>query len=142
MIRRPPRSTLFPYTTLFRSQDHAREVRPVDLRLRPGRGLDAPAGPHGRGRIGMAPIALVRSQAAGIAVLATQPDMQGCQVDRTVPLADPPLVDDGGNGLGFETLARAAVGLAPLETLDLIADRAFRDAQQAGDLTVCRSPRC
>src|SRR5256886_13574719 len=23
MIRRPPRSTLFPYTTLFRSQDHA-----------------------------------------------------------------------------------------------------------------------
>src|SRR5690554_7681189 len=25
MIRRPPRSTLFPYTTLFRSQLHARE---------------------------------------------------------------------------------------------------------------------
>src|SRR2546429_1437878 len=24
MIRRPPRSTLFPYTTLFRSQDQAR----------------------------------------------------------------------------------------------------------------------
>src|SRR2546426_2548112 len=23
MIRRPPRSTLFPYTTLFRSRDHA-----------------------------------------------------------------------------------------------------------------------
>src|SRR2546421_7620568 len=31
MIRRPPRSTLFPYTTLFRSSD--REVqRPVTLR--------------------------------------------------------------------------------------------------------------
>src|SRR2546430_4414247 len=40
MIRRPPRSTLFPYTTLFRSQDrltdqvgrqaraHVREIRP------------------------------------------------------------------------------------------------------------------
>src|SRR5438034_10704105 len=32
MIRRPPRSTLFPYTTLFRSQDlashHARHVHP------------------------------------------------------------------------------------------------------------------
>src|SRR4051812_49683580 len=29
MIRRPPRSTLFPYTTLFRSRDHAldRQVR-------------------------------------------------------------------------------------------------------------------
>src|SRR2546422_9420188 len=26
MIRRPPRSTLFPYTTLFRSQGHAAEV--------------------------------------------------------------------------------------------------------------------
>src|SRR3712207_7579660 len=24
MIRRPPRSTLFPYTTLFRSEDHQR----------------------------------------------------------------------------------------------------------------------
>src|SRR5258707_8568522 len=27
MIRRPPRSTLFPYTTLFRSGPHRREVR-------------------------------------------------------------------------------------------------------------------
>src|SRR2546429_4745193 len=26
MIRRPPRSTLFPYTTLFRSRDHASRV--------------------------------------------------------------------------------------------------------------------
>src|SRR3712207_7892756 len=26
MIRRPPRSTLFPYTTLFRSEDVAQEV--------------------------------------------------------------------------------------------------------------------
>src|SRR2546429_6912643 len=25
MIRRPPRSTLFPYTTLFRSHEHGRE---------------------------------------------------------------------------------------------------------------------
>src|SRR5256885_10956062 len=27
MIRRPPRSTLFPYTTLFRSRAHARAIR-------------------------------------------------------------------------------------------------------------------
>src|SRR5712675_3436833 len=33
MIRRPPRSTLFPYTTLFRSCDAAEH--PVDARLRP-----------------------------------------------------------------------------------------------------------
>src|SRR2546427_8273424 len=26
MIRRPPRSTLFPYTTLFRSEDHRRRA--------------------------------------------------------------------------------------------------------------------
>src|SRR3712207_7117982 len=42
MIRRPPRSTLFPYTTLFRSDDlvrsvhriltHADEVRRLDVR--------------------------------------------------------------------------------------------------------------
>src|SRR2546422_6230031 len=35
MIRRPPRSTLFPYTTLFRSRDHAR-------------GVAAPGGGEGR----------------------------------------------------------------------------------------------
>src|SRR3712207_7652434 len=28
MIRRPPRSTLFPYTTLFRSPSHSRTLRP------------------------------------------------------------------------------------------------------------------
>src|SRR2546426_4966312 len=28
MIRRPPRSTLFPYTTLFRSREHDREQHP------------------------------------------------------------------------------------------------------------------
>src|SRR3712207_7911061 len=42
MIRRPPRSTLFPYTTLFRSfgggkrrnRDAPRQVRAVELRAR------------------------------------------------------------------------------------------------------------
>src|SRR2546425_8958576 len=41
MIRRPPRSTLFPYTTLFRSADHARGVAG---RERPGLLGDADAG--------------------------------------------------------------------------------------------------
>src|SRR3712207_8648857 len=31
MIRRPPRSTLFPYTTLFRSRDHLEPLRRVAL---------------------------------------------------------------------------------------------------------------
>src|SRR5260221_9401655 len=39
MIRRPPRSTLFPYTTLFRSE------KPRDRRRPYGRGL-LPAGSH------------------------------------------------------------------------------------------------
>src|SRR2546430_11349938 len=48
MIRRPPRSTLFPYTTLFRSlQDHPRSLceegsQPGPL-LRPGLALHAGA---------------------------------------------------------------------------------------------------
>src|SRR3712207_8011732 len=35
MLRRPPRSTLFPYTALFRSVGHDR-VAGVELRQRPG----------------------------------------------------------------------------------------------------------
>src|SRR5690242_21288998 len=37
MIRRPPRSTLFPYTTLFRSQGFIKFSRPEDLTLQPVR---------------------------------------------------------------------------------------------------------
>src|ERR1041385_9299587 len=39
MIRRPPRSTLFPYTTLFRSQSVIRSQPGAPLR-RPGTGCD------------------------------------------------------------------------------------------------------
>src|SRR5436189_4409307 len=38
MIRRPPRSTLFPYTTLFRSFTLQQQSRPLEQR-------------HGRGRV-------------------------------------------------------------------------------------------
>src|SRR2546427_9117949 len=33
MIRRPPRSTLFPYTTLFRSSCHLKEEIAMDVRI-------------------------------------------------------------------------------------------------------------
>src|SRR5438876_9225872 len=37
MIRRPPRSTLFPYTTLFRSRTPLHHLRPAEpLRREPG----------------------------------------------------------------------------------------------------------
>src|SRR2546425_4509867 len=52
MIRRPPRSTLFPYTTLFRSRDFWASILAVSgLALAPG----AAAGQmslHGRAEIG------------------------------------------------------------------------------------------
>src|SRR6266478_8196946 len=46
MIRRPPRSTLFPYTTLFRSQDRGR----MDQFDRPGKCRRRPSGGGGGGR--------------------------------------------------------------------------------------------
>src|SRR3712207_8711984 len=54
MIRRPPRSTLFPYTTLFRSRPlrtvrRLRRLGPRGARTRPRRGLP---GTGGRGRTG------------------------------------------------------------------------------------------
>src|SRR3712207_7677356 len=45
MIRRPPRSTLFPYTTLFRSDDHRQRHRVGEERARAHRyaeGVDQP----------------------------------------------------------------------------------------------------
>src|SRR5256885_11979119 len=50
MIRRPPRSTLFPYTTLFRSPAHAPAARRGN-RTRPDAG-DRAALPHRRGARG------------------------------------------------------------------------------------------
>src|SRR2546429_8658370 len=47
MIRRPPRSTLFPYTTLFRSRT---ATPPADPRAsRGGRGCNTPKAPQTRG---------------------------------------------------------------------------------------------
>src|SRR3712207_7392762 len=52
MIRRPPRSTLFPYTTLFRSRLDAEQCQPILERLR-GRGDEAEPGgaPNGVWRL-------------------------------------------------------------------------------------------
>src|SRR2546422_7633704 len=44
MIRRPPRSTLFPYTTLFRSPLGGRETSPVGDRMPGFRHLHDPGG--------------------------------------------------------------------------------------------------
>src|SRR3712207_8296889 len=48
MIRRPPRSTLFPYTTLFRSVPHVRRRRPGAAWVQRRRGAAVvPAGLEG-----------------------------------------------------------------------------------------------
>src|SRR2546426_2206268 len=54
MIRRPPRSTLFPYTTLFRSRRPGRRRERGRRRVRPGPSRDAPGG-RGRRRTGRPP---------------------------------------------------------------------------------------
>src|SRR3712207_7129140 len=57
MIRRPPRSTLFPYTTLFRSLDRRADLRPADHHRLGGGGADrhdqrdVALGPGGRHRL-------------------------------------------------------------------------------------------
>src|SRR3712207_7436152 len=69
MIRRPPRSTLFPYTTLFRSAALQEAGLPVWAQSGPGGGyvLDAAAT--------LPPVNLTPEQATAIAVaLAAQPD--------------------------------------------------------------------
>src|SRR2546430_12688809 len=59
MIRRPPRSTLFPYTTLFRSQLALGRLRSAEPGLGqagracpPGRQRQVRARPRSRGRVG------------------------------------------------------------------------------------------
>src|SRR2546430_10233381 len=64
MIRRPPRSTLFPYTTLFRSvvdlerEAHVRAVAPQRFAARRGRARGEPTDDTGGGdeRAGLAPV--------------------------------------------------------------------------------------
>src|SRR3712207_8954836 len=56
MIRRPPRSTLFPYTTLFRSHENVRETLDIDsfdhlnflIGLHEALGVEIPEGDYGQ----------------------------------------------------------------------------------------------
>src|SRR2546430_12590427 len=48
MIRRPPRSTLFPYTTLFRSSGLAAQIFPRSAARRQAEPQPVPAVPSGR----------------------------------------------------------------------------------------------
>src|SRR2546422_2305618 len=71
MIRRPPRSTLFPYTTLFRSDLNKGEIAwqiahgetPDNIRNNPAlKGLNIPRTGQPLGRIGTLPTKTLRSE--------------------------------------------------------------------------------
>src|SRR5256885_15643381 len=69
MIRRPPRSTLFPYTTLFRSEvedtPRALVVQLHPERVRAGRNLHRQVMPEGPEPVGQGPPALVSGRGHG-----------------------------------------------------------------------------
>src|SRR2546427_3669876 len=82
MIRRPPRSTLFPYTTLFRSPSHAIRdgAGPCVSQLRLG-------GVHraGRAGLGLSPLGQESQGPPDLAIVAAGPagpGWRGAQVDR------------------------------------------------------------
>src|SRR5256885_5221600 len=69
MIRRPPRSTLFPYTTLFRSCEYA-ATRAIPIELRYG-------GAHG-----VALVAEIAGRTHGHVHLAVRPEYDRARRDR------------------------------------------------------------
>src|SRR3712207_9091619 len=89
MIRRPPRSTLFPYTTLFRSGGHG----VPELRLPGGAGPEAAAGhAHDAGAAGLGLDEELRGQRAErVGVLAHEggPVLLVDEAARRLPCGDP-----------------------------------------------------
>src|SRR2546421_6139968 len=105
MIRRPPRSTLFPYTTLFRSVAERHLLRPVArllLTLDAGQGVQAGAGvpedlwlrlvAHAVARPQLLPRA--RGEPVGVRVVGRYDDF--FVSDPPGPPPEPPLVGVGG----------------------------------------------
>src|SRR3712207_8878235 len=91
MIRRPPRSTLFPYTTLFRSRHHiiAREV-PPEIIVKPLRSaIDLPPPEHLEGLAihdedaGRAVGAVRAAPAEGADVDALRPDRKSTRLNSS-----------------------------------------------------------
>src|SRR6266545_2894990 len=74
MIRRPPRSTLFPYTTLFRSaRERAAPERPRDRRVAPREAGPRAAGRKEGGRARACPALPAQGGAGGRAAAAGLP---------------------------------------------------------------------
>ena len=119
----------------------AGKVRPVHLRLRPGRRLDPPPRPDRRRRVGAPPVPLHRAQAAVIAMLPPQPVVQRRQIDAAAVLLRAPVLDRRREGLRLRPLPRPPVHRPGRHPPGMVAHRAFRHAQKPGDLALRRSPR-
>src|SRR2546427_7021417 len=117
MIRRPPRSTLFPYTTLFRSVvDQEPGVPSRLLRLVPSRGHDAP-----------------HLADAHLAVASVRVVLGSLQ--RVADVLDPDLIDDVESAVELR-------GIAPVHLAD-VAVQQRRSEEHTSELQsqsnlVCR----
>src|SRR3712207_2747986 len=121
MIRRTPRSTLFPYTTLFRSDLAQREVLDVeqdgDLALAPGQRLEGAAelllGLRHRGRVLRVQAHVAAGQRVhaldGAVVIGRDQGVERRDVrDGDVVLAPAQLLDGDGEGVGELLTSRPA----------------------------------
>src|SRR3712207_9014239 len=87
MIRRPPRSTLFPYTTLFRSRSDVPGIVPDEVRgVAGGIQLEEPGAVHVRGEHPRAPAAdrLVLGQRNGGAPAVKEDEPAPVRADQQV----------------------------------------------------------
>src|SRR2546425_11242628 len=132
MIRRPPRSTLFPYTTLFRSRCRP---RPAVLRLRldgdvPGnRGvLPAAVEDQRRSRVRTTRHAYVRGRAlsTGDHGVSARRDGQGLYVGRNAGLPEPEAWRDAGAVSDDHHDRPAAAGSGTEVTRDRLRASDFR----------------
>src|SRR2546422_6766972 len=97
MIRRPPRSTLFPYTTLFRSRDPVGPLR----RNRPGRAVAAPGA--WRAAAAPGPGGVQQARDGPLSAARAHPRRHGA-VRRRVPCVYPALGVQASHPGGFRSL--------------------------------------
>src|SRR5256884_6192849 len=156
MIRRPPRSTLFPYTTLFRSQ-HCAEHECAELRTDPpprrGEGVRQEQGPGGEhhgeiGELGNGPGAillgvehLVQGRAQSSEHTSREPEEQGrgeeCEATAAPDeVAERALDESEGVGLAFTRVGKEALQqLVDVELVngDLVLDEIPDDREHEAD---------
>src|SRR3712207_5020952 len=118
MIRRPPRSTLFPYTTLFRSRAAAQERMMAGLT------------PEQRAELGD----LMNQAMADMGLASEMAHLQDAlrQARPDLPWGQRGQVPDGEQGLGMGDATSAVAELADLEALSSQLSQGYAGASVAG----------